>query len=242
MTAIIKITPANITFNAVENRTILDSALSSNIALEHSCKNGSCGLCETTIIQGEVTDAQGNVFMAGQKFLTCQCQCRSEILTIEAEYHPELSGQVRKVVPCKVVAATQYQDFLTIKFRLPPTANFNYLPGQYINLSYQGITRSYSVASANTTSGLELHIRRVNDGAMSQLLFDNEIKPDTLMRLDGPIGTFFIRADTRPIIFLAGGTGFAPVKAMVEHIIAQGCTRQIHIYWGMNSSKDFYSE
>ncbi|MGL4978391.1 MAG: FAD-binding oxidoreductase [Plesiomonas sp.] len=241
MKSIVKIHPSNLEFSSMENMNILDAALHAKIMLEHSCKNGSCGLCESTIIDGEVIDQQGSVFTTGQKFLTCQCQCISEKLTIDAEYYPELAELVRKVIPCKVTAIKKNNDFLTVNFRLPPTSNFNYLPGQYINLSYQGVTRSYSIANANSEQGIELHIRRVNDGVMSHLLF-SEIKSDTLMRIDGPIGTFFVREDTRPIIFLAGGTGFAPVQAMVEELIAQGSERSIHIYWGMNHSQDFYSE
>lgn len=241
MTPIIRIKPSDINFHAIENATILESAIRAGVILEHSCKNGSCGLCESKLIEGKVINEQGNVFSAGQSFLTCQCKSACAELIIEAEYYPELACLSRKTVPCKVTLAEIDNEFLILKFRLPPAAGFDYLPGQYINLSYQGITRSYSIANANSKDGIELHIRLVPDGAMSNLLCAG-VKLDSLMRIDGPIGTFFIREDNRPIIFLAGGTGFAPVKSMVEALINSNSARKINIYWGMSKSQDFYSK
>ena len=241
MDIIVKVQPSNIQFNAVENVTILESALKNGVILEHSCKNGSCGLCASQLISGEVTSQEGEIFTSGQSFLTCQCKPSSNEIVIEAEYYPELAEIVRKVTTCKVSSIDKRAQFAIFKFRLPPTAVFKYLPGQYINLSYQGVTRSYSIANADSNDGIELHIRRVPDGVMSELLF-SDVTVNSLLRMDGPIGTFFVRPDTKPIIFLAGGTGFAPVKAMVESLIAQESSRDISIYWGMNSSKDFYSD
>ncbi|MGL5289490.1 MAG: FAD-binding oxidoreductase [Aeromonas sp.] len=241
MNIIIKVQPSNIQFNAIENTTILDSALNSGVIIEHSCKNGSCGLCNSILIAGEVVSLEGETFTAGQSFLTCQCKPSSCELIIEANYYPELTGILRKVTPCKVSSIEKSEQFAIVKFRLPPTSEFRYLSGQYVNLSYKGVTRSYSIANADRNDGIELHIRRVPNGVMSGLLF-SDVVVNSLLRVDGPIGTFFVRSDTKPIIFLAGGTGFAPVKAMVESLIAQESSRDIFIYWGMNSSKDFYSD
>lgn len=241
MKQIIKVLPSAVCFESTENTTVLDAALTAGVTLEHSCRNGSCGLCTSKIIQGEVLDHNNQVLGSGHTFLTCQCRSHSQELIIESEYYPELSKVSRKVVPCKVSSVEVDADFLVIKLRLPPTANFAFLPGQYINLNYQGISRSYSIANADSKDGIELHIRRVPDGVMSSLLF-SEIKLDTLMRIDGPIGTFFVHESSDPIIFLAGGTGFAPVKAMVEALISSHSSRKVSIYWGMNSGKDFYSQ
>ncbi|MGS0315291.1 FAD-binding oxidoreductase, partial [Escherichia coli] len=93
-------------------------------------------------------------------------------------------------------------------------AKIGFLPGQYINLHYKGVTRSYSIANSDESNGIELHVRNVPNGQMSSLIF-GELQENTLMRIEGPCGTFFIRESDRPIIFLAGGTGFAPVKSMV---------------------------
>ena len=240
MASVIKITPSSVAFNGINGVSILDSALSAGVVLRHSCKNGSCGLCESKIISGEVIDNTGHRYQSGEYFLTCQCEPAMASIVIDAEYYPELSTQTRKVIPCKVSSIIKKNDFLIIWLRIPPSIHFSYLPGQFINLSFQGVSRSYSIANANAKDGVELHIRRVVDGEMSNLLF-SQLKVDTLMRLDGPIGTFFVRDDTRPIIFLAGGTGFAPIKAMVESLLQSGSSRQLFIYWGMRSSHEFYS-
>ncbi|QTL39791.1 2Fe-2S iron-sulfur cluster binding domain-containing protein [Xenorhabdus budapestensis] len=242
MTTIVKLSPSQITFRAIKSKTILESALESDVVLEYSCKSGSCGMCESVLITGEVSDKQENIYKAGQRFLACQCKPTSDELTIEAEYYPELAEIMQKIVPCKVSSTDITADeYIIIKFRLPPSASFAFLPGQYINLHYQGIVRSYSIANSNAQDGIELHIRRVNRGAMSGLLFNN-LSTNTLMRLEGPLGTFFVREDIRPIIFLAGGTGFAPVKSMVEKLIQQDSKRDIHIYWGMHNGSGFYSD
>ncbi|MGL5336965.1 MAG: 2Fe-2S iron-sulfur cluster-binding protein, partial [Enterovibrio sp.] len=132
MQSIIKIHPSSAKFNfdGDSHFSILDAALQAKIMLEHSCKNGYCGLCKATLLKGEVIDGQGNTFTVGQEFLTCQCKSNSDELIIDAVYYPELTGQVRKMTPCKVASVTQQHDFLIIKFRLPPSAQFNYLPGQ----------------------------------------------------------------------------------------------------------------
>lgn len=240
MSYIIKIFPSSVEFTGKDDETILDSALSNDVHLEHSCKNGDCGVCESKIISGKVINAVGDVFSNGDRILTCNCRPNSD-LQLQAHYFPELAGQVKKIIPCKVTSAIMgSEDVLKLVLRLPPTAKTKYLPGQYINLQYKGVIRSYSVANANEDDGIELHIRNVPNGQMSSLLFD-DLKENTLMRLEGPCGTFFIRHSERPIIFLAGGTGFAPVKAMVEHLLQNKSKREIYIYWGMPTAKDFYS-
>ncbi|CEE94207.1 Protein rfbI [Xenorhabdus nematophila str. Anatoliense] len=242
MTTIVKLSPSQITFRAIKNKTVLESALESGVVLEYSCRNGSCRMCESLLLAGEVSDEQEHVYQTGEHILTCQCKPSSDEIVIEAEYYPELAELTKKIVPCKVSSTNMAADeYIVIKFKLPPTASFAFLPGQYINLHYQGVVRSYSIANANVQDGIELHIRRVNNGAMSSLLFNN-LAINTLMRLEGPMGTFFVRDDVRPIIFLAGGTGFAPVKSMVEKLIRQDSKRDIHIYWGMNNGSDFYSD
>lgn len=241
MSHIIKIFPSSIEFSGKDDESILDSALSAGIHLEHSCKNGDCGVCESELLAGSAVDAEGKLYGEGDRILTCNCRPRSR-LELHAHYFPELAGQVKRVVPCKVSSVIMAShDVLKLILRTPPTSKTGFLPGQYINLQFKGVTRSYSIANANENDGIELHIRNVPNGQMSSLLFD-DLQENTLMRLEGPCGTFFIRSSERPIIFLAGGTGFAPVKAMVEQLLADESKREIYIYWGMPTAKDFYSE
>ncbi|MBN6046135.1 2Fe-2S iron-sulfur cluster binding domain-containing protein [Citrobacter sp. ku-bf4] len=243
MSHLIQIFPSNISFEGDQENTLLDSALNSGIHLEHSCRNGSCGICEAELIVGEVANEQGDIISAGNKILTCSCRPCGDV-TLNATYYPELAGQVKKIMPAKISSAELVSsDVIKLTFRLPPSTSFSYLPGQYINLHFQGIVRSYSIANANENEGIELHIRNVPDGAMSKLIFRDEIIPvNTLMRIEGPCGTFFIRKSSRPVIFIAGGTGFAPVKSMVEQLIQQQSKRDIYVYWGGANSDSFYSQ
>ncbi|MFW5389062.1 FAD-binding oxidoreductase, partial [Yersinia sp. 2542 StPb PI] len=131
-------------------------------------------------------------------------------------------------------------DIAILSLRLPPSAKIEYLAGQFIDLIINGQRRSYSIANA-PGGNVELHIRKVSNGIFSQIIF-NELKLQQLLRIEGPQGTFFVRDNNRPLIFLAGGTGFAPVKAMVEELINKNDQRPIHIYWGMPDGRLFYSD
>jgi len=163
----IKIQPSGLCFNADENTSILDSALSANIHLEHSCKNGDCGACAAELRAGLVVDALGNSCASGRIF-TCATRPQSD-LELAATFHPELVGIQQKVVPAKVDQILfAAKDVAVIKLRLPPNADFHYLPGQYLDMTYQGVKRSYSIANAQVVSaGIELHIRRVPNGRLA---------------------------------------------------------------------------
>jgi CDP-4-dehydro-6-deoxyglucose reductase len=164
-------------------------------------------------------------------------------LSISAIFYPELSAIDSITLPCKVVSCDLVADDIVIlTLRYPPTATFNYLPGQYLDLVYKGVRRSYSIANAQVNAaGIELHIRLIPGGEFSELLV-NGCDVGQLMRIEGPKGVFFIRKADNPVIFLAGGTGFAPIKAMVEELLENNTERTIHIYWGMVNSKSFYTD
>lgn len=234
----VEIKPANIVFESKTN--ILADALTQEVILDHSCKNGDCGICEAKIVSGEALGVSGERVSSGT-ILTCQSKALSDMV-LEAEYYPELSKIKLQTLPCKVSnIAFPTEDILTIKFRFPPTANFDFLPGQYVDLNFKGVKRSYSIANAMINGDdLELHIRKVPNGKMSALLF-NDLKENQLMRLEGPKGTFFVRPASRPLIFIATGTGIAPVKAMVEQLVHEKDERNIAIYWGMRTPDEIYA-
>jgi CDP-4-dehydro-6-deoxyglucose reductase len=237
----IEILPAGLYFEADANTSILDSAISANIQLDHSCRNGECGICTAELIEGSAVDTDENVFTSGN-LLTCRAKPQSDLKLI-ATYCPELADIKQKIIPAKVDQITFVaKDIVVIKLRLPPNTQFDYLPGQYIDITYKGVTRSYSIANSQSVSaGIELHIRCIPNGQFSNLLI-NDIKKDSLLRIDGPKGTFFVRESHRPIIFLAGGTGFAPIKAMVEVLLANNSRRNLYVYWGMPSTEALYSD
>ena len=129
---------------------------------------------------------------------------------------------------------------IQLKFRTPPNADFKYLPGQYINLSYKGVVRPYSIAGTNARNDeIELHVKNYLGGKMSALLFD-KLRKDTLMRINGPHGTFFLQESARPLVFLVTGTGFAPVKAILERFLEKSSARNIMLFWGAKTEKDHY--
>lgn len=242
----ITLNPSGVQFFANDSDSILDAALNSGITLSYSCKTGVCGACQVTLITGEVENQDPHKILSAQDIsegaiLTCCSRVKSDC-QIKAEYFPELASITQKVVPAKISEITfPTDDVAIVKLRLPPAADFRFLPGQYLKLNYAGLSRSYSIANnCMDNEGIELHIRQVLNGAMSEKVF-SEFKENTLVRLDGPIGTYFNRPGVRPLIFLAGGTGFAPVKAMVEALLAANDQRPVHIYWGSQTGAGFYS-
>ncbi|WP_217512891.1 FAD-binding oxidoreductase [Vibrio metschnikovii] len=235
----IEIQPAGVHFQSEGN--LLDDALSQLITLEHSCKTGDCGTCNAEVLSGQVENENGQIVDKGT-ILTCQSKAQSD-LVLKANYYPELAIIKIQTLPCKV-SKVEYvtDDILTLKLRLPPTAKLEYLAGQYLDLMFQGIKRSYSIANAcSGTNEIELHIRKVPQGKMSSLLFGN-VSENQLMRIEGPKGTFFVREGTKPLVFIATGTGIAPVKAMVEQLIAAEDKREVYVYWGMRTHLEIYCQ
>lgn len=233
----IKIVPAGVHFYSEVN--LLSDALEQSIPLEHSCKNGQCGVCSAELVLGQAENENGVVVSSGQ-ILTCKSRALSDV-TLKANYYQELVGQKIQTIPCKV-ASFKYvtDDIIVIDLRFPPTIKFDYRPGQYIDLDFKGIKRSYSIANARENeSVIELHIRKVIDGKMSNLLF-NGLKENQLMRLEGPKGTFFVRENKKTLVLLATGTGIAPIKAIVENLLSENDCRNIFIYWGMQYEKELY--
>jgi len=231
-------------FPANENQTILDAALSNNINLEYSCSNGRCGRCKALLLEGSIEETSFSLedtLLPGE-ILTC-CSVPKEDLLLKANYSPELSNIKRKTFPSKVDTISYLsQDVIQLILRLPETANFEFLPGQYLDLNWMGNKRSYSIASADASNNrVELHIKKVEKGLFSNFLF-NELTPGQLLRFYGPLGTFFIRDSNSPLIFLCTGTGFAPVKSIVERLLTSKVSRKISIYWGGRTLDDLYSD
>ena len=237
----IEILPAGVKYRVGSTDTLLNAALNNKLFLDHSCRKGECGLCTATILSGSVNNELGNLVTTGE-ILTCSSYPRSN-LKIKANYYTELADISCLTSPCKVVSCELVADDIVIlTLRYPTTVNFQYLPGQYIDLMYQGIRRSYSIANIqNSTSTIELHIRLLPEGEFSQLLAKG-CDSNQLMRMEGPRGVFFVRKAMNPLIFLAGGTGFAPIKAMVEELLKNKMDRTIYIYWGMLNSNSFYTD
>lgn len=237
-------------FVAAQGATLLDAALSSGISLPYSCKTGRCNTCKCKIIEGETLALGDEIGLtAAEKtegwILSCVRTAISDVV-MEVEDLGALVLPESKTVPCRIKSIEKLApDVLRVLLRLPPTLDFAFIPGQYINvIGLGGLRRSYSLANASYDKiHLELHIRAINGGAMSQYWF-NQAQPNDLIRINGPLGTFFLRnVSGLDLIFLATGTGMAPVKAMLEalsDLAAEEQPRSVTVFWGGRTSEDLY--
>lgn len=232
--------------NATE--TILSSALKSGLVFEYSCKTGQCGVCKTRVISGTVTELRAQIALtesdrAEDKVLTCCCAPTTDLL-IDAEDLAALHGIDIKTLPCRIKQLTRFSDELIgVTLRLPPTAHFKFLEGQYIDIIGPGsIRRSYSIASTAEESEIVLYIKRFENGQMSDYWF-NQAKENDLLRMEGPKGTFFLRDSKQDLVFLATGTGIAPIISILTGLdndpdFVQ--SSKISLYWGNRFPKDFF--
>lgn len=230
----VELVPSCVEFSASDDISLLESALKNDVVLEYSCKTGLCGVCEALA-----------TFDNGQevKILTCQYKPTSNI-KLHADSFPQLAGIKNVVGPCKVDSIDRIgNEIIKLTLRYPPKLKFSFLPGQYIDLKYEGVSRSYSIASLpNKNNLIELHLKKVQGGEMSEKIF-SKVSVNQLMQFEGPKGTFFLRDTPRKsIFFIVTGTGFAPMKAMLLQLISDGVTVPIHIYWGNRTSELFYDE
>jgi CDP-4-dehydro-6-deoxyglucose reductase len=244
----IRIEPSGRTFSVEPDQKILDVALAQGITLPYSCRNGSCGTCKARLRAGAVDygDYQEKAMSAKEradgKVLLCQARARGD-LTIEAHELNTPAGIVVKTLPARVLTLERAaHDVMVLSLKLPENQRLAFLAGQYVDILLKdNQRRSFSLANApHADTALELHVRHVPGGFFTDHIFSKMQERD-LVRLRGPLGTFFLREDSqRPIIFIAGGTGFAPIKAIVEHAIAAGVQRPMHFYWGVRAFRDLY--
>ncbi len=247
------VTLANETqFEVNQGQTILEAARAQSVALEYSCRTGRCGVCKAKVASGETEAIKPEESLTDTErsenlILTC---CRSAVTNLELAIEDlgELGNIQTKTVPCRIDDITKLApDVVEVVLRTPPASKIEYLPGQYVDMiGKEGLRRSYSIANARREDGkLTLQIRKVENGEMSHYWF-NEAKPNDLLRLEGPLGTFCLRkTQASRLVFLATGTGIAPVKAMLEQLASfpeLNTYSQIDVYWGGRTEEDLYWE
>ncbi|RYG90230.1 MAG: 2Fe-2S iron-sulfur cluster binding domain-containing protein [Alphaproteobacteria bacterium] len=237
-------------FDAQSGESLLDAALRQQVVLEYSCRNGRCSTCKGRVRSGETTAQRDELGLsiedkAAGFILTCVRQACSPV-DLEIDDLGDIVLPEAKTLPCRIHALEKLShDVIRVVLRLPPATPLNFLPGQYIDvIGAGGLRRSYSLANAPREDKLvELHIRDVPDGAMSRYWFQNA-KSNDLLRLRGPLGTFFLREQVgKDLVLLATGTGIAPVKAILEGLAttpADALPRSIHVYWGGRHREDLY--
>lgn len=237
-------------FEAQKYESLLDAATRAGIHLNYSCKTGRCSSCKCRLISGTTEALHDAIGLSTQEksegwILSCVSAAATDIV-LEAEDLGDLRILDAKTLPCRISQI----DFLAphvarVLLRFPPTADFQFIAGQYVDvIGPSGIRRSYSLANADFRDRqLELHIRKVEGGAMSSYWF-SQAKPNDLLRIHGPLGTFFLRnAQSTDLIFLATGTGIAPIKSMLGSINSmppENRPRSVHIFWGGRTPDDFY--
>src|SRR6185436_17071087 len=244
----VRLEPSGHTFSVAPGETLLEAALRQNIGLPYGCRNGACGACKGMLRAGELVYGEYQeralhpAEKAAGKALTC---CTRPVGDIVFEVR-ELAGAkdlAIRTMPCRVERIEKVADEVAILYiKLPTGERLQFLAGQYIDiLMKEGKRRSFSLANApHDDQFLQLHVRRTPGGAFSKWVFD-EMKERTILRFEGPLGTFFLREDSdKPMLFVAGGTGFAPIKAQIEHAFHHGVDRQMVLYWGVRSLKDLY--
>ena len=235
-------------FTATENISFMDAALLAGLTLPYSCKTGRCSTCKCKVLQGKTTSLQAETGLSDAEkaqgwILSCVRSAQTDV-TLEIEDLGDVVLPTCKTLPCRIIRLDQLgADVVRVILRLPPTADFKAIPGQYIDIiGPAGVRRSYSLASTYSNT-LELHIRLVEGGVMSDYWFKHA-KVNDLLRLNGPLGTFFLRnLAGLNLVFLATGTGIAPVKAMLESLVLLDQDRSpesVTVFWGARSVTDFY--
>ncbi len=245
---LVRLEPSGHTFEVRSGETLLEAALRQGIGLPYGCRNGACGACKGVLRSGSLAygeyqeRALHDAEKAAGKALTC---CTTALTDIVFEVR-ELSGAkdlTIRTLPCRVEKVERpAEDVAIISLKLPAGERLQFLAGQYIDiLMKDGKRRSFSMASApHDDAFLQLHVRKTPGGAFSKYVFE-EMRERAILRFEGPLGTFYLREDSdKPMIFVAGGTGFAPIKAQIEHLLHHGDDRPVVLYWGVRSRSDLY--
>lgn len=244
----ITIEPSRHQFDVESGNTLLRAALDAGISLPYGCRNGSCGACKGRVVSGQVDrgdyseEALSDAEVARGFALFCCARPLSDLVIACREV-----GAVRDIpvrtLPSRVQKMSRLApDVMVLQLKLPANERLQFLAGQYIDILLRdGRRRSFSIANAPQDDDcLELHIRQVPGGHFTRHVFETMQERD-ILRIDGPHGSFFLREESaKPAILLAGGTGFAPIKALVEHAWHQSAQRPMALYWGARDRAGLY--
>ena len=240
--------PGGHSFTAAGSDSLLQAALDAGLALPYGCRNGACGTCKGKVIDGLVDHgaAEEMALSAAERAsglaLFCCARPLSD-LVLECREVAAAGDIPVKTMPCRVQKIERVaDDVIVLSLKLPANERLQFLAGQYIEfLLKDGRRRAFSIANAPHDDGfLQLHVRLIAGGEFTGHVFGG-MKEKDILRFQGPYGSFFLREESaKPVILLAGGTGFAPIKALVEHAIHQNITRPMQIYWGARNRGGLY--
>jgi CDP-4-dehydro-6-deoxyglucose reductase len=240
--------PSGHQFEVEEGEAILAAALRQHFVLPYGCRNGACGSCKGRLLEGSIDygvyqkKALPDAEKAQGKALFCQAKPLTDVV-IEARTIGAAKDIAIKTLPCRVQKMERLaDDVMILYFKLPANERLQFLAGQYIEfLLKDGSRRSFSMGNAPHDDELiQLHVRRVAGGSFTDHVF-GRMKERDILRFEGPLGTFFLREESvKPIVFVASGTGFAPIKSIIERAFHKGVTRPMVLYWGGRRPKDLY--
>jgi CDP-4-dehydro-6-deoxyglucose reductase, E3 len=247
MTHRITLKPSGHSYEVPEGQNVLQAGLDAGFMLPYSCRSGVCRTCRGTVVEGKIDYGMvhPNYLPDSDKAkgyaLLCQAKPLSD-LVVEVR---EVKGMRPRIIPCRVERLDKpAPDVAVIGLRLPMNENFRFLAGQYIDfLLKDGKRRSYSLATKPDPGGvtaLEIHVRHTPGGLFTDHAF-SKLKVRDLLRFEGPLGSFYLREDSdKPIVMLASGTGFAPIKAICELALEKKIKRPMTLYWGCRLKRDLY--
>jgi CDP-4-dehydro-6-deoxyglucose reductase len=244
----VTVQPSGRAFEVQEGEAVLAAALRQDLVLPYGCRNGACGSCKAKIVEGRVDygvyqkKALTDDERAQGKALLCQARPLSD-LVVEARTISAAKDIQIKVLPCRVQRMDRLaDDVIVLYLKLPANERLQFLAGQYVEfLLRDGSRRSFSMGNAPHADELiQLHVRHLPGGQFTDHVF-GKMKERDILRFEGPLGTFFLREDSqKPIVFVASGTGFAPIKSIIEHALHKGIARPMVLYWGGRRPKDLY--
>lgn len=249
----ITVQPSGRAFATQGSETILAAAIRSGVGLPYGCKDGACGSCKCKKLSGDVTHGpHADKALTAQEeadgyVLTC-CARPATSVVLESRQVTDASAFPIKKMPVRVATLEKKShDVMQVRLQLPAADKFRYHAGQYVEFILRdGARRAYSMATAphvqDTAPGLELHIRHMPGGKFTDHVF-GAMQEKEILRVEGPFGSFFLREDSdKPVILLASGTGFAPIKALLEHIRHKDIHRSVTLYWGGRRPEDLYMD
>ena len=237
-----------ISFSVDDDETLLAAGLRQHLALPFGCQSGGCGSCRVRLTAGQVEypfapPALSQAEIDAGYILMCLARAKSE-LTLELHQPLKLDELRPRRLPSRVLSKRMLsQDVIQLMLKLPKGDALRYLPGQYLDILLDdGRRRSFSIANAPNGETLELHLRIAPGGRFAKWVLD-EMPDKAILRLEAPLGAFYIREDSeRPIVIMAGGTGFSPAKAMLEDLLPRNATRRVHLFWGGRAQADLYMD
>jgi len=246
--------PSQHQFPADSDKSVLDAALAAGILLPYSCRSGACSTCKARVVSGtvEAGNTAAQILTPEEMHegftLLCQARATSDLVIESKEIRLASDIQIRKL-PSRVTSISRpATDVAILQLQLPATESFRFYAGQYVEIILKdGKRRSYSMANPpHSAAALELHVRHLPGGVFTDHVFGvgaTQMKEREILRVEGPFGSFFLREDSDlPIVMVASGTGFAPIKAIVEHMVHQNIHRPVTLYWGGRRPADLYMD